>query len=102
MTDEHPIEREIRKLNAQRLLDEVQLRKEWVHGLCVVLGMLVVFASVVAVLWAWADSDLTDALQECGLIRVAKDETIGDTKMRNESVDACRRMAFEYYGGLKK
>lgn len=105
MRDErNPIELETERLRAERDRDEVQLRLEWVRALSILFGMLMVLSAIVAVLWAWADSDLTDALQECGRILLGPESgpPSATSSMKNESVDACRRMVFDYYGGLGK
>jgi len=100
---ENPIEIEIRRLRAEKERDEVQLRKDWVQALSILAGILIFFASVVAVLYAWTDSDLTDALQECGRIVLIPEKGVpaDNRSVGNESVDACRRMVFEYYGRAK-
>lgn len=52
------------------------------------------------VLTSWADSDMTDALQECGRVYVDKDDgTIGSqTVVPAEAlIESCRKQVFEHF-----
>lgn len=71
-------------------------RKLAIQGLLVLGGMLIVGAVLVAIIFFVSDSDLTDALQECGYIRVQVGGNM-PSSFTNESVDECRKQAFEFY-----
>jgi len=101
MGSENPIEREIRRLQAEAERDEIQLKKTALEGTLILGGILIVGAVVVALFLTWSDSDLTDALQECGKIRVeTKDSLL--PPVQNDSVDACRKMVFDHFSGTKQ
>ena len=101
MSSENPIEREIRRLHAETERDTIRLKKTALEGTLILGGILIVGVVIVALFLTWRDSDLTDALQECGKIRV---ETTGNLlpSIRNDSVDACRKMAFDHFAGTKQ
>ena len=62
-----------------------------------ILGaMLIVGATIIGIVGFAADSDLTDALQECAIVRTYDNYDM-KAFTKNASVDECRKQAFEFY-----
>lgn len=68
-------------------------------GLTILAGACFAMWMAARVLTSWADSDMTDALQECGRVYVDKVDFVGSEVVTpaNALIESCRKQVFEHF-----
>lgn len=79
-------------------------RQHIAQGLMILAGMGIVGTCAVFGLRAISDSDMTDALQECGRVRIvteAPGKIDGEWKIDAATplIESCRKLVFDHYKG---
>lgn len=95
MTD-NPLESRIALTRAENDRDVIANQKVAIQGLLVLGGMLIVGVSLVGIVWYASDSDMTDALQTCGIVRIDEKGEFSKN-VPNPSVDECRKQVLDFY-----
>jgi hypothetical protein len=96
------------KLEEDRLKiqkQQVDTRSMAVQGLLIIMGMAVVLTAIVFFFRTVSDSDLVDAMEECGMLHLSVEDRNNvktfDVAPVNAMIDSCRKQAFDFYKGAK-
>lgn len=68
-------------------------------GLTILTGVCFALWMAARVLTSWADSDMTDALQECGRVHIDAADRIPDIirTPADALIESCRKQVFEHF-----
>lgn len=96
------IEQDRIRLESKKIdTDQMRLQKvqELGMGLLILAGCCFAMWMVMRVAVSWADSDLTDALQECGRVRVEDQTKVSPSQLSpaNDLIVKCRDQVFEHF-----
>lgn len=74
----------------------IQNQRIAIIGLLILGGVLMVCMCIVGMVYYGSDSDMTDALQTCGVVKVQESGEI-DKNLPNPSVDECRKQVLDFF-----
>lgn len=97
----HTISDKTRQMQLENDLVIANAKSAAVSGLLVLGGMLIVGATVVAIIAFASDSVLIDALQECKTIQAQEPQSVGTRTYPNPDIAECRAQVFKHFGEVK-